>query len=104
MKKRDNFCAECDVKLDVIKEGYKIVSIKDMIKFEEADQNEKVIECVGIQLCECSVCGKQANIDEGEFWLSKSEIRDAMLEHKIFSENPELHILFRLLIDFSMKK
>ena len=103
MNKRDNYCSECDVKLDVIKEGYKIVSIKNLIKFEEADLQEKVIECVGIQLCICPVCGKQANIDEGEFWLSKLEVKEALKANKIFSENPELQVLFRLLINFNSK-
>lgn len=98
-EKREVYCATCDVKMDVLKEGFKLISIKDLIQFEcTADENdEKIIEGVAVQLCTCPECDFHGLVDMGEVWLSKKDLRDAIAEKKIFSDNPEINVIFRLL-------
>jgi hypothetical protein len=90
---------KCDIKMDVLKEGYKIVSIKDLIGFEcTNDENpDKLIECVMVALCTCPKCDYHGLVDMGEAWLSKKEIKEAISKRIIFSDNPEINVLFRLL-------
>ncbi len=98
MEKREVFCSDCDVEMEVIKTGYKIVSIGDLVTFETAhEENEKVIECIKVELSKCPNCGKNGLIDMGEIWLSKSEIHAAIKNKNIFSDNPELDVLFKFL-------
>jgi hypothetical protein len=95
---RKNYCPSCDVAMEGIKNGYKIVSIKDMIKFEISgdDDTEKLIECVAVQLSKCPECGHSGLVDFGEVWLSKSEIRISKKKKELFSDSPEINIILRL--------
>ncbi len=93
------YCQNCDIAMNVLKHGYKIVSIKQLIKFEctSDDNDEKIIECQGVELCECPECDFSGLVDLGENWLSKSELKTAIKEKRIFSDNPEINVIFRLL-------
>lgn len=96
---RDVYCQHCDLKMEVLKSGYKIMSIKNLIKFEctKDDNKDELIECVAVDLSKCPECGDFGLIDKGEKWLSKFELNNAIKEKKIFSDNPEINVIFRLL-------
>ncbi len=99
IKQSNVYCQSCDIPMDVLKSGYKIESIKNIIKFEctADDNNEKIIECIAVDLCRCPECDYNGLVDLGEGWLSKKELAVAIKEKRIFSENPEINVILRLL-------
>jgi len=94
---RDVFCSDCDVKFEVVKSGYKIKSIKDLIGFEGSHINEKVIECQIAELSICPQCNKHSFVDKGEEWLSLADLYKVFCEKRIFSDNPEIQVMCRVL-------
>ncbi|HOJ50189.1 MAG TPA: hypothetical protein PKW55_05200 [Spirochaetota bacterium] len=88
-------CYYCNGELEIIKEGY---TITDFCTTTSNKKCYESVETVKTYLCRCNLCKKDEIIKEEEpTFISLDDVYKAIKEDKIFSNNPEISVLVKII-------
>jgi hypothetical protein len=102
------YCFKCNTEMRIDLDAFIVVGIggkKDEENLKPNDLNSKNIESKRVRLTSCPFCKKQEKvIDEDVQWLSMAEILKLIPEGRLISNNPEIELLFKILVLSQDKK